>query len=1000
VTEYGVVWDTRGPKALELTPLPTFTKTRLTCGTTYSVQVIAFDAARNHSQKSSEAIVSTAACADSSAPTKPSGVAQIARTQTTATLGWSASSDNVGVTGYAVSLGGVEVGTTAGTSYTLTGLTCGSWYTAVVQAYDAGGNRSEPVSFAGSTASCPDKSPPAAPSGLSQVSGTTTSLTISWVPAAGASSYGVYVGASRVGETSSANTTIPALACGTTYSIGVDAADAAGNRSARTTAQATTAACPSPSGHSTVADTTSPTTPSGLAVATVSQNSVSIRWASSTDNVGVVGYSVYKDGAPAGNTTGTTFLVSSVTCGTTVVLGVEARDAAGNRSARTTAQLATAPCPPSNGHSTVADTTSPTTPSSLAVTTVSQNSVSIRWASSTDNVGVVGYSVYRNGVPAGETTGTTFLVPSVTCGTTVVLGVEARDAAGNRSRLATVSAAAVACTDTSAPTMPGPLTMQNRTETSLTFSWLLSTDKVGVVGYGIYLDGKLVGSTTEGQYTLARLTCGNVYTVGVDAFDAAGNRSASSTTLLVTAACPDLALPPRPIGITLSNVAPSSLTVAWTSGGGTTAGFGVYLGTTLVGSTQGTTYAFSGLTCGTQYTVGVDAYDAGGRGSSRLSLSANTASCAASGPTPSGGIYVTPSGSDSNPCTQAQPCRSFGRAYKAAAPGATVLVGTGTYPGQEISDDPAKSSGPSVVFQPFGGAVTVAGTIDFGQAQFDRQGPKGVTIKDMTVKYLRAWEGSERLLWENIDAVHFDMDATDSTVRGGDYGPCQAPRDDASCLSRVLGTSRNVLVEDASFHNVTSTDLANYHVDGFAVFGGENVTLRSNKFYGNMITNIRVQNCCGNTPIRNLVIENNWFAASLQGDGVSTNANGLDIDSSIPGLQIRFNSFAEGGYPQITGAQSDARLTGNLLTQVSCLSGVTYAYNVFKPWSDVQGQNACSSTDKKVSSLGYSSGGFSLSSSSPAIDYVPSSVGCPDQDLEGRARPLGVGCDAGASELR
>jgi hypothetical protein len=155
-----------------------------------------------------------------------------------------------------------------------------------------------------------------------------------------------------------------------------------------------------------------------------------------------------------------------------------------------------------------------------------------------------------------------------------------------------------------------------------------------------------------------------------------------------------------------------------------------------------------------------------------------------------------------------------------------------------------------------------------------------------------------------------------------------------------------VLVEDASFHNVTSTDLANYHVDGFAVFGGENVTLRSNKFYGNMITNIRVQNCCGNTPIRNLVIENNWFAASLQGDGVSTNANGLDIDSSIPGLQIRFNSFAEGGYPQITGAQSDARLTGKLLTQVSCLSGVTYAYNVFKPWSDVQGQNACSSTDK------------------------------------------------------
>jgi hypothetical protein len=330
----------------------------------------------------------------------------------------------------------------------------------------------------------------------------------------------------------------------------------------------------------------------------------------------------------------------------------------------------------------------------------------------------------------------------------------------------------------------------------------------------------------------------------------------------------------------------------------------------------------------------------------------------------------------------------------------TVYVGAGTYPGQEISDDPAKQSGPPVVFQPSGGAVTVQGTLDFGQDQFDRKGPKGVTVKDMSITYLRAWAGSERLTWENIDAVHFDMDAIDSTVRGGDYGPCQAPRDDPSCLSRVLGTSRNVLVENASFHNITSTDLANFHVDGFAVFGGSNVTLRGNKFYGNMITNVRVQNCCGNPAISNLVIENNWFAPPLQGDGVSTNANGIDVDSNIPGLRIRFNSFAEGGYPQITASQSDAELTGNLFTNATCTGGVKYSYNVFRPWSETQGQSACGSTDKKVSTLGYASGGFALASNSPAIDAVPSSVGCPPQDLQGTSRPLGAACDAGASEVR
>jgi len=335
-----------------------------------------------------------------------------------------------------------------------------------------------------------------------------------------------------------------------------------------------------------------------------------------------------------------------------------------------------------------------------------------------------------------------------------------------------------------------------------------------------------------------------------------------------------------------------------------------------------------------------------------------------------------------------------------AAAGATVLVAPGTYPNQEISEDPAKLTGASVVFEPAGGAVTINGTLDFGQDQYGRKGPKGVTVRNMNVTYLRSWEGSERLLWENIDSVHFDMNAKNSTVRGGDYGPCQAPRDDPSCLSRISGTSSNVLVENASFHNVTSTDLANYHVDGMAIFGGENVTIRGNKFYANMITNIRVQNCCGNLQIKNLLIEDNWFAAPLQGDNVSTNANGIDIDNAIPGLKIRFNSFAEGGYPQIATAQPDAQLTGNLLTHVSCVTGVTYSYNVFKPWSEFQGQSPCSSTDKKVTSLGYASGGFRLATSSPAIDYVPMSIGCPAKDLDGTARPLGPGCDAGASELR
>ena len=50
-------------------------------------------------------------------------------------------------------------------------------------------------------------------------------------------------------------------------------------------------------------DTTAPTAPSGLAVTGQTQTSITISWTASTDNVGVTGYGLYRDLAPAGNTT-------------------------------------------------------------------------------------------------------------------------------------------------------------------------------------------------------------------------------------------------------------------------------------------------------------------------------------------------------------------------------------------------------------------------------------------------------------------------------------------------------------------------------------------------------------------------------------------------------------------------------------------------------------------------------------------------------------------------
>jgi hypothetical protein len=57
-----------------------------------------------------------------------------------------------------------------------------------------------------------------------------------------------------------------------------------------------------------------------------------------------------------------------------------------------------------------------------------------------------------------------------------------------------------------------------------------------VVGYGLYRNGKRLGSSTTTSATFGDLICGTTYTLAVDAFDAAGNRS-SPTALTAATTC-------------------------------------------------------------------------------------------------------------------------------------------------------------------------------------------------------------------------------------------------------------------------------------------------------------------------------------------------------------------------------------------------------------------------------------------------------------------------------
>ncbi len=209
----------------------------------------------------------------------------------------------------------------------------------------------------------------------------------------------------------------------------MDAADAAGNRSAKATITASTNTCP---------DTTAPTAPTGLTAGTTTQTSIAVTWTAATDNVAVTGYGTYRNAAPAGNPTGTSYTFNGLTCNTSYTLSVDAVDAAANRSAQTSITAVTAACP-------IPDTQAPTVPGNFRSTGQSTASVSLAWNAATDNTAVTGYGVYRNGTLVSSPTGTTATVSGLTCDTSYTFAVDAVDAATNRSAQATVTASTSAC---------------------------------------------------------------------------------------------------------------------------------------------------------------------------------------------------------------------------------------------------------------------------------------------------------------------------------------------------------------------------------------------------------------------------------------------------------------------------------------------------------------------------------------------------------------------------
>jgi chitodextrinase len=174
-------------------------------------------------------------------------------------------------------------------------------------------------------------------------------------------------------------------------------------------------------------DSVPPSIPTGLDTEELDWNSFSVRWNSATDNIAISGYDVYLNGEYFTTTPELSLSLENLEANRNYSVFVMAVDSSGLKSsASETVFFSTGNQP---------DTEAPTCPTNLRANRKCGSGIQLTWRPSSDNVGVVLYRIYRNGVFLASTSATWLNDSSVEPARKYTYQISAIDAAGNQSDL-------------------------------------------------------------------------------------------------------------------------------------------------------------------------------------------------------------------------------------------------------------------------------------------------------------------------------------------------------------------------------------------------------------------------------------------------------------------------------------------------------------------------------------------------------------------------------------
>jgi chitodextrinase len=426
-------------------------------------------------------------------------------------LAWGRSTDNVVVVGYRIFRNGMQIAQVSTTTYTDSGLQPGTTYSYAVAAVDNSGNVSARSAAANIATTPRDTQAPSVPTGLSALAGRDV-VYLSWTPSSdnvAVATYQVFRNNVKIAVSSVPGYQDTTVKGSTTYTYKVLAADANGNLSGFSEPKTVT-----------TPDTVAPTVPGTPAGEALSTTQIKLSWPAATDNVKIAGYRIFRNGSLVGNSLLTQYVNSGLTPSTTYSYTVVAVDTMGNESAPSAACSVT-----TQG----SDTQAPSTPTIQSATPLSATQIVLRWTASSDNKGVAGYYIYRDGTKVGAAAGTAWMNSALTPATTYSYTVVAVDAAGNTSApSAPVSGTTMTPPDRTPPSVPSAVQATAIASNRVSVTWTESTDNVRVTGYKVFRNGTLIAIPASPPFVDGPLHTNTTYTYTVAAYDSGGNTSAQS----------------------------------------------------------------------------------------------------------------------------------------------------------------------------------------------------------------------------------------------------------------------------------------------------------------------------------------------------------------------------------------------------------------------------------------------------------------------------------------